>query len=233
MCQVIFCLLVITNPKGQRMMFHPLALLGLAAALFPPAAASSAFQVDVGSKTGAISFTPNFITAAVGDTVSFNFLAKNHSVGQSTLGTPCSLTEGGLFTSFVPTPLGANATFSWMITVNDANPLWIYCRQGENTTSSHCGQGMVFAINPGPDGSNNSYAVFQANALAVGAQLGVNITNTTTTTPYANSTTSSNSSSTPGASPISSTSKGNGAISSTVHGAVYVVAVGMLFWILA
>jgi len=30
---------------------------------------------------------------------------------------------------------------------------------------------MVFAINPGPDGSNSSFAAFKAGALAVGTQL--------------------------------------------------------------
>ena len=32
-------------------------------------------------------------------------------------------------------------------------PHLIHCRQAENTAASHCGQGMVFAVNPGPDGS--------------------------------------------------------------------------------
>jgi hypothetical protein len=35
---------------------------------------------------------------------------------------------------------------------------------------------MVFAVNPGPDGSNNSFAAFQANALAIGKQLASNDT---------------------------------------------------------
>jgi len=39
---------------------------------------------------------------------------------------------------------------------------------------------MVFAVNPGVDGSNNSFANFQTAALAIGAQLAANTTNTTT-----------------------------------------------------
>jgi hypothetical protein len=39
---------------------------------------------------------------------------------------------------------------------------------------------MVFAINPGAEGSNNSFSEFQASALAVGAQL-ANATNATST----------------------------------------------------
>jgi hypothetical protein len=38
---------------------------------------------------------------------------------------------------------------------------------------------MVFAVNPGADGSNNSFANFKAEALAIGAQLAANATTTT------------------------------------------------------
>ena len=50
-------------------------------------------------------------------------------------------------------------------------PMWVFCRQGENTAASHCGQGMVFAINCGPDGAANSFTNFKDAALAIGAQL--------------------------------------------------------------
>jgi hypothetical protein len=33
---------------------------------------------------------------------------------------------------------------------------------------------MVFAVNPGPEGSNNSFADFKAKALAIGKQLASN-----------------------------------------------------------
>jgi len=49
--------------------------------------------------------------------------------------------------------------------VTDTNPVWIQCRQGANTLFDHCGLGMVFAVmpvNPGPDGSYNSFAAFKA-----------------------------------------------------------------------
>ena len=39
---------------------------------------------------------------------------------------------------------------------------------------------MVFAVNPGAEGSNNSFSDFQTNALAIGAQL-ANATNATAT----------------------------------------------------
>lgn len=40
-------------------------------------------------------------------------------------------------------------------TVQDTNPVWVYCRQ-----ANHCQQGMVFAINPG-----DKFAAFQAAAM--------------------------------------------------------------------
>jgi plastocyanin len=40
-------------------------------------------------------------------------------------------------------------------TVQDTNPVWVYCKQG-----NHCQQGMVFAVNPG-----TQFAAFQAAAM--------------------------------------------------------------------
>lgn len=51
-------------------------------------------------------------------------------------------------------------------------PIWIYCAQGANTPASHCGKGMVFAVNPAPspDGAE-SYGRFKAKALEIGKKL--------------------------------------------------------------
>ena len=49
---------------------------------------------------------------------------------------------------------------------------------------------MVFAVNPGPDGSSNSFAAFLAKALEIGAELAAaNETETTTTTSSTDTTT--------------------------------------------
>lgn len=55
-------------------------------------------------------------------------------------------------------------------------PIWFYCQQGANTNASHCGKGMVGAINPTAD---NTFDEFRQKALAVGAALGA--TNSTPT----------------------------------------------------
>lgn len=75
---------------------------------------------------------------------------------------------------------------------------------------------MVFAINPGPDGSNNSFAVFQAAALAIGAQI-----NATASQP------SNSTGSVSGGAPTStSTSKLNGAISLNIDAAMLMAGFG-------
>jgi hypothetical protein len=51
------------------------------------------------------------------------------------------------------------------------NATWFYCAQAANTAASHCGAGMVFGVNCGPDGAANSFANFSAAALAIGASL--------------------------------------------------------------
>ncbi len=50
-------------------------------------------------------------------------------------------------------------------------PIWFYCQQGANTNASHCGKGMVGAINPTAD---KTFDEFRQKALAVGASLSGN-----------------------------------------------------------
>jgi hypothetical protein len=105
-------------------------------------------------------------------------------------------------------PVSANTTSNfptYTITVNDVcfyldilcslnnhpyqtQPVWVYCRQASNTPASHCGQGMVFAVNCGRDGATNSFANFKAAALAVGSSLKASAT-PASTAPYGSATT--------------------------------------------
>jgi len=137
---------------------------------------SSAFaaiiDVTVGMD-GKLSFNPEAISAHVGDQVVYHFYPKNHTVTQSSFANPCGPKNGGIDSGFQP--VMANQTDSlptFTVTVNDTNPIWIYCKQAANTVNSHCGQGMVHAINCGADGTPNSFTNFKNAALAVGASLG-------------------------------------------------------------
>ncbi|KAL0947458.1 hypothetical protein HGRIS_013565 [Hohenbuehelia grisea] len=134
----------------------------------PSASASSAATQDhrviVGGPNKLL-YDPQNITAQVGDTITFEFHQKNHTVTASSFAQPCralsltSLTgELGFDSGFVPVADTATTFPTWTIQVNDTKPIWAYCRQG-----NHCGQGMVFSVNAVESGPNN-FAAFQEKA---------------------------------------------------------------------
>lgn len=136
-----------------------------------PFVSATTFDIQVGD-AAKLQFSPEAIFASPGDQVIFHFHPKNHSVTQSSFANPCGPKEGGLNSGFNFVP--ANQTDNlptFTVTVNDTNPTWIYCAQNANLPTSHCGSGMVFAINCGADGSANSFTNFKKAALAVGASL--------------------------------------------------------------
>jgi plastocyanin len=131
----------------------------------PVAAEGVVHTVTVGGN-GLLTYDPPFVQAAVRDTIQFVFAAKNHTVTQSSFGAPCrklaaTSTTGqvGFDSGFVPGAADGSATFS--VTVNDTAPIWVYCRQ-----TGHCGQGMVFAVNP-VENSNRSFEQFQILAKSL------------------------------------------------------------------
>ncbi|KAF7323109.1 hypothetical protein HMN09_00091100 [Mycena chlorophos] len=159
-------------------MFAKLSIVSLclaSLAVIPRPARSAVIDVTVGG-TDIIAYTPNQVTANVGDTIVFTFLQKNHSVTQSTLDTPCAPLANGFDSGFVP--VSANQTSGFpqaQLTVESTDPIWIYCRQ-----TNHCAvDGMVFAVNPG-----NNFATFQhnANGTASGSTSGTASVVTVTTT---------------------------------------------------
>lgn len=109
-----------------------------------------------------IAYSPSNITAQVGDTITFEFHQKNHTVTASSFNTPCralSTTGGvGFDSGFMPVADGATTFPTFTILVNDTNPIWAYCQQ-----VTHCGQGMVFSANAVESGPKN-FSAFQALA---------------------------------------------------------------------
>jgi plastocyanin len=97
-------------------------------------------------------FWPEKIQAAPGSMVQFQFWAGNHTVTQSSFGSPCTpMTQTsngtaavGIKSGFQPVAAsertGQIPTYSVMI--NDTSPLWFYCGQG-----AHCQGGMAMVIN--------------------------------------------------------------------------------------
>ncbi|KAL2203540.1 Cupredoxin [Sarocladium strictum] len=121
-------------------------------------AAGASHTVTVGGPGGLI-FQPDQLHGVpVGDTIIFEFLSQNHTVTQSPFDTPCDALPEGMDSGFmanpnntvVPPPQVA------MQVMGDA-PLWFYCAQG-----NHCGQGMVFSVNPTAE---KTHAMFQQKAI--------------------------------------------------------------------
>jgi len=146
-----------------------------AALLYTGTANAVDHLIKVGANNGLV-FDPTDITAAAGDTVSFQFQGKNHSVTQSTFATPCvrqTTPTTGVDSGFMAVASGAATLPQWSITVNNSTaPLWFFCAQ--TNPVSHCNQGMVFSVNAP---ATKTFAQFQAAAKAGGGQ-----SNTTTTT---------------------------------------------------
>ncbi|KAI5479604.1 hypothetical protein MNV49_003341 [Pseudohyphozyma bogoriensis] len=121
-------------------------------------------QVVVGGSAGLV-YTPNQITAAVGDTVEFIFQSKNHTLTQSSFATPCvplvNATTGatGFDSGYVPVAANATKAPAWTLEVTVSTPIWFYCAQ-----ANHCESGMVGAINA-PATGNKTFAAFMANAV--------------------------------------------------------------------
>jgi len=67
---------------------HPLQLLTLAST-----ALAASHRIDVG-KSG-LTFTPDSVTAAVGDTLEFHFVGGTHDAVTNDYGTPCTPSATG------------------------------------------------------------------------------------------------------------------------------------------
>ncbi|KAI8280733.1 hypothetical protein K4K59_008477 [Colletotrichum sp. SAR11_240] len=133
------------------------------------AAASSSFSasgtvhvVKVGES--GLTFSPNDVKAAVGDTVEFHFYPKAHSVAQSSFDKPCEPLSNGTATGFfsgpVPVSSGEGADV-FSVKVEDASPKWFYC-----ATAQHCQGGMVGVINAPSSGGKTVDAYKEAAAKA-------------------------------------------------------------------
>jgi plastocyanin len=153
------------NPGNNLAQFQAAAKGGAtpaATSAAAPAASSSPplsnnHQVVVGGP-GKLLFTPSNITAKAGDTITFQFQQKNHTVTQSTFANPCkslasTSTTGqiGFDSGFMPVADTVTTGFpTYTIQVNDTSPIWAFCAQ-----ANHCTSGMVFAVNTVESGPNN------------------------------------------------------------------------------
>jgi len=154
----------------------------------PVAAQGTEHRVTVGAN-GGLTFDPPSIKAAPRDTIIFEFRAKNHTVTQSSFGAPCRKLEltsttgqKGFDSGFIPVDASATTFPTYNVTVNDVNPIWVYCRQ-----ANHCGQGMVFAVSS-DETSDRNYTAFAALAKNINGTSNSNSTSQTTNSTGAAST---------------------------------------------
>ncbi|THX53337.1 hypothetical protein D6D06_06158 [Aureobasidium pullulans] len=132
--------------------------LPIALSLFGIVNAAS-HSIDVGED--GLVFSPNSTTAAVGDTVTFHFYPRAHGVARSSYSSPCAAMDNGFNSGFVKVASGeSNTTFT--ITVNNTDPIWYYCPQGD-----HCQAGMVGVINP-PSSADQTIGAFIVAASTAG-----------------------------------------------------------------
>ncbi|KAI0928003.1 hypothetical protein AcW1_005388 [Taiwanofungus camphoratus] len=131
----------------------------------PPSISTSSDHIVVVGGPNKLYYDPANITAEVGDTVTFRFMQKNHTVTESSFADPCvSLTqtstngEVGFDSGFMPVADNATSFPTFTIQINNTAPIWAFCRQ-----TGHCGAGMVFSVNAIESGPNN-FAAFQAKA---------------------------------------------------------------------
>lgn len=164
------------NPGDKFDAFKSTATSGAAASSSAPAATSTGAAAPKSTSTtdhrvivggpGLLTFQPSNITAIAGDTVTFEFRQKNHTVTQSTFAAPCralastSTTNQVSFDSgFMAVADGETNFPTWTVQINDTTPVWAYCRQ-----ANHCGSGMVFSVNSVETGPNN-FGAFKAKAM--------------------------------------------------------------------
>ncbi|KAJ7632844.1 hypothetical protein FB45DRAFT_516876 [Roridomyces roridus] len=114
-----------------------------------------------------LAFNPPNITANNGDTVTFQFQSKNHSVTQSTFADPCSIATApqGIDSGFQLVAANATELPEWSFTITNASaPLWFFCAQ--TVPANHCHAGMVFSVNA-KEGTAKSFEAYQASAKAL------------------------------------------------------------------
>jgi len=104
--------------------------------------------VIVGGGTS-LRYNPPILRVAQGSRVHFDFLGKNHTLTESTFEKPCTKLAGTDidtdFNNFNPDDIPNLHPFDF--TFASSKPRYFYCKQANGTPKSHCGKGMVFAVN--------------------------------------------------------------------------------------
>ncbi|KAJ7251599.1 hypothetical protein C8J57DRAFT_1520411 [Mycena rebaudengoi] len=131
-------------------------------ALLPTVLATN-YAITVGLNN-TFTFTPPQVWAAIGNTLTFTVVTRNHSITTTNFsGAVCPPPPGGVgrngFDSgFLSALDGSMPQFVYK--VKDKTPHFAACMQN---AGAHCRAGMTFALNPT---ASQTYAQFKANAIA-------------------------------------------------------------------
>ncbi|KIK55639.1 hypothetical protein GYMLUDRAFT_833834 [Collybiopsis luxurians FD-317 M1] len=111
-------------------------------------------------------YDPPSIAAGLNDVVNFIFAGlRQHGVTQSSLENPCSPLPGGFNSGFasLSNSTDPNEAPVWQLTVtNISAPIWYFCAVSHPV--SHCGSGMVGAINPPSQDQFNAFVAAAKNS---------------------------------------------------------------------
>jgi plastocyanin len=156
-------------------------------ASYPTGTAKAMPTVIVGGGTS-LTFTPPFLqNIKRGDKIFFDFLAKNHTLTESTFESPCSKRNGSDvvdtdFMNFNGADVPGAKPFT--LEVKSDGERYFYCRQGGGTANSHCAAGMVFGINI----DKNKFDKFQSAAKGTASTITTSSTVPTSSTAMTSST---------------------------------------------
>ncbi|KAH9221529.1 hypothetical protein DL95DRAFT_455361 [Leptodontidium sp. 2 PMI_412] len=199
-----------------------------------PSSTSSApaatHSVNVGA--AGLVFTPNSLTANVGDIVEFRFYPQNHSVARAEYKYPCipyevvDVGKQGFWSGFNPVSVVLSNPPTFTVLINDTEPIFFYC-----SAPGACEEdGMVGVINPNSTQTLEVQQAFAHNstiAFSPGENFPAEVESTKSAAPSSTSTTSSPTTATVTATPTTATA----AASSGSHpplstGAIAGIAIG-------
>jgi len=105
-------------------------------------------NVGKGGALGTAAYSPDTITAAVGDMVQWQFAGGMHSVVQSNFDDPCVPIENinksmaGFYSGTMQASGSTTDMATFSVMINSTAPMWIYC-----AVATHCQDGMGMVIN--------------------------------------------------------------------------------------
>jgi len=124
-------------------MYSSLNLLALAVA-----GTATAKTIVINAGQSGFTFSPDSVTAEVGDMLEFHFFGSIHTAVQSDFSSPCQMKSGGFDSGKISNQAdGSGDVFQVMVTNTD--PIWFFC-----STPTHCQGGMAGVVNPPSSGDS-------------------------------------------------------------------------------